>query len=111
MTDTSAAAMPPLTIAILSDQCLVWVGLQNIFENSTIVPIVVLPRQKKMPDLLRAESRPDLFILDVETERDTVGTLAQIREAARPVRSYCCAGLRIRAARAKRLPAASTASS
>jgi len=69
-------------IAILSNQCLVWLGLQHIFESSTIVPMVVLPRQKKIPDLLRAESRPDLFILDVETERDAVGTLAQIRESA-----------------------------
>ena len=36
MTDTSAAAMPPLTIAILSSQCLVRLGLKNILESSTI---------------------------------------------------------------------------
>src|SRR5574340_331255 len=30
-------------------------------------------------DLLRAESRPDLFILDLETEPDAPGTITQIR--------------------------------
>ncbi len=79
MTDTFAA-MTTLKIAILSNQCLVWVGLQNILENSKIVPMVVLPHQKKLPDLLRAESRSDLFILDLETEHNAFGAITQIRE-------------------------------
>ena len=81
MTDTRAA-IPTLTIAILSSHCLVWLGLQSILESSTSVPMVVLPHQKKLHDLLRPESRPDLFILDVDTERHAVGTLTQIRESA-----------------------------
>jgi DNA-binding NarL/FixJ family response regulator len=81
MTDTRAA-IPPLTIAILSSQCLVWLGLQNILESSTIIPMVVLPHHEKLPDLLRAESQPDLFILDADTERQAVDTLTQIRESA-----------------------------
>ncbi len=81
MTDTSAA-MPTLTIAILSSQCLVWLGLQKILESSVTVPMVVHPHLGRPSDLLPAESRPNVFILDLETERDAVGTLKQIRESA-----------------------------
>ncbi len=81
MTDTSAAS-PTLTIAILSSQCLVWLGLQKILESSATVPMVVRPYPGSISDLLRAECRPDLFILDLEPERDAIGTLTQIREAA-----------------------------
>ena len=79
MTDTSAAS-PTLTIAILSSQCLVWLGLQKILESSATVPIIVHPYPGRTSDLLRAERRPDVFILDLETER--VGTITQIRESA-----------------------------
>ena len=82
MTDTSAAAMPPLTIAILSSQCLVRLGLKNILESSTIAQMVVLPPQNKLPNLLHADSRPDLFFLDADTECHAVGILTQIRESA-----------------------------
>ena len=79
MTDTSAAS-PTLTIAILSSQCLVWLGLQKILESSATVPMIVHPYPGRTSDLLRAERRPDVFILDLETER--VGTITQIRESA-----------------------------
>ena len=79
MTDASIAS-PTLTIAILSSQCLVWLGLQKILESSAIVPMVVHPYPGRTSDLLRAERRPDVFILDLETER--VGTITQIRESA-----------------------------
>ena len=79
MTDTSAAS-PTLTIAILSSQCLVWLGLQKILESSATVPMVVHPYSGWTSDLLRAERRPDVFILDLETER--VDTITQIRESA-----------------------------
>ena len=103
------AVMPTLTIAILSSQCLVWLGLQKILENSATVPMVVHPYSGWTSDLLRAERRPDVFILDLETER--VGTITQIRIPPRPVRSSCCASSRTRTVRARRLSAASTASS
>lgn len=75
------AAMPTLTIGILSNQCLVWLGLQKILESSATVPMVVLPHQERISDRLLAECRPDVFILDLETEHDILGTIKQIREA------------------------------
>lgn len=74
--------IPILTIAILSSQCLVRLGLKIILESSSIVRMAVLPEQNKLHDLLRADSRPDLFILDADTERHVVGNLTQIRESA-----------------------------
>ncbi|HEU5406645.1 MAG TPA: hypothetical protein VFU48_02690, partial [Nitrospira sp.] len=76
------ATMPTLTIAILSSQCLVWLGLQKILESSATVPMVVHPYPGRTSDLLRTECRPDVFIVDLETERDVLSTLKQIREAA-----------------------------
>ncbi|BFU93217.1 MAG: DNA-binding response regulator [Nitrospira sp.] len=75
-------AMPTLTIAILSSQCLVWLGLQKILESSATAPKVVHPYPGSTSDLLRAECRPDVFIIDLETERDALSTLKQIRETA-----------------------------
>ncbi len=77
-----SAAMPTLTIAILSSQCLVWLGLQKILESSVTVPMVVHPHLGRPSDLLPAESRPDVFILDLETERNVLGTIEHIRESA-----------------------------
>jgi DNA-binding NarL/FixJ family response regulator len=81
MTDTSAE-MPVLTIAILSSQCLVWLGLQKILENHATVPMVVLPHLWRPSNRPPAENPPDVFILDLETERDTLGAINQIRESA-----------------------------
>ena len=81
MTENSVP-MPTLTIAILSSQCLVWLGLQKILETSTTVQMVVHRYPGRTADLLRAESRPDVFILDVETEPDVPGTINQIRTSA-----------------------------
>ena len=75
-------AIPTLTIAILTSQWLVRLGLKSILESSTVAKMVVLPHQNKLPDLLRADSRPDLFILDADTEHHAVGILTQIRESA-----------------------------
>ena len=74
--------MPTLTIASLSSQCLVWLGLQKILESSTTIPMVVYPYPGRTADLLRAERRPDVFIVDLETERDALGTITQIRASA-----------------------------
>lgn len=81
MTDTSGAR-PPLTIAILSSHCLVWCGLQKILESCATVPMVVHLHPCRTPDGFLAESRPDVAILDLETERDAIGTITQIRKAA-----------------------------
>lgn len=81
MTDTSAAKLP-LTIAILSSQCLVWYGMQKILESRASLPIVVHPSSGSLTELFRTDRRPDVFILDMETERDAVGTIKQIRESA-----------------------------
>ena len=56
------------------------VGLQKILESSATVPMIVHPYPGRTSDLLRAERRPDVFILDLETER--VDTITQIRESA-----------------------------
>ncbi|HWF61386.1 MAG TPA: response regulator transcription factor [Nitrospira sp.] len=78
----SSAALPTLTITILSSQCLVWLGLQKILESSTTVPMIVHSHQGRTPDQLLAMCRPDVFILDLETERDALGTIVQIRGSA-----------------------------
>ncbi|MDF0665468.1 MAG: response regulator transcription factor [Nitrospira sp.] len=81
MTDRSTAT-PTLTIAILTSQRLIWFGLQKILERSTTLPMVLRPYPERTSDLFRAESRPDLFILDLGVERDAIDTITQIREAA-----------------------------
>ena len=81
MTDLSAAS-PALTIAILSSQCLVWFGLQKFLESSATVPMVVHPSQWRISGGFPTETRPDVVILDLETERDAIDTIKQIREAA-----------------------------
>jgi DNA-binding NarL/FixJ family response regulator len=62
----------PLTIAILSRQCLVWLGLQNILESSTTLPMVVHPHAWRVPDGSLPATQPDVFILDLETEPDAL---------------------------------------
>jgi DNA-binding NarL/FixJ family response regulator len=81
MTD-GGATTPVLSIAILSSQCLVWLGLQKILESNPSIPMVVHPHTGRTADLLHAEGRPDVFILDLETERDALGTITQIRDSA-----------------------------
>jgi DNA-binding NarL/FixJ family response regulator len=75
-------ARPPLTIVILSRQCLVWVGLQKILESSTTLPMVVHPHQGRTAAGVPPEIRPDVVILDLESERDALTTILQIRESA-----------------------------
>ena len=92
MTDTSAE-MPVLTIAILSSQCLVWLGLQKILESHATVPMVVLPHLWRPSNRPPAENPPDVFILDLETERDTLGAINQIRESASTSKIVLLCGL------------------
>ena len=92
MTDSSAE-MPVLTIAILSSQCLVWLGLQKILESHATVPMVVLPHLWRPSNRPPAENPPDVFILDLETERDTLGAINQIRESTPPSKIVLLCGL------------------
>ena len=76
------AGVPVLTIAIVSSQHVVCFGLQKIFELAETPRVVVLPHQRMTPDVLLPENHLDVVILDVETERDVIGGIRQIREAA-----------------------------
>lgn len=73
---------PIRTIKILTDQWLVWYGLQNTLESSLTVPMVVHPHPRRTPDRSPAEIRADVFILDLETVRNVCGTIKRIRESA-----------------------------
>ena len=81
MHDTSFPSRP-LTISIMSRQCLIWLGLQKILESSATIPMVVHPHLQRTPDECSPVIRPDVIILDLETERDVTRTLTQIRESS-----------------------------
>ncbi len=71
--DCMTRAVPPvpsIILAIISDQYLVWFGLQKMFERIKTPRIVVHPHQRVTPDLFLAEKRPDVFLLDLETHQD-----------------------------------------
>ncbi|MBH0203094.1 MAG: response regulator transcription factor [Nitrospira sp.] len=79
---STSAASPSLMIAILSRQCLVWLGLQKVLEGRATVQMVVPPYQWRIPDGFPSGTRPDVVILDLETAPDAIGTVKQIRESA-----------------------------
>ena len=81
MSDASTV-VPSRTLAIISNQHLVRLGLQKIFESRETVGIVVRLHSKMTSAVLLAERQPDVFILDMETEQDAVSTIEQIRESA-----------------------------
>lgn len=72
----------PLTIAVISRQPLIWLGLQKMFERAETPRILMRLHPQMMPDALRVEQQPDVFILDLENERDAVGLIKRIRESA-----------------------------
>ncbi|MBH0204189.1 MAG: response regulator transcription factor [Nitrospira sp.] len=81
MTGTSTV-VPSLTIAIISSQYVVRLGLQEMFRNGETRQILVQPHQRMTPDVLLPEKCPDVVILDMETERDIIGSLRQIKASA-----------------------------
>lgn len=81
MTATSINT-PPLTIEILTSQSVVWCGLQKILESSLTHSMVVHPHRRRTRGAPLTEMRADVFILDLETERDALGTIKQIRESS-----------------------------
>ncbi len=79
--DRGGSLEPSLVIAIVSSDCLVCLGLQTILGNGK-TGYVVQMHQRMSPELLLAERRPDLFIFDLETNRNAVDTIKKIRESA-----------------------------
>lgn len=77
-----ATVLPSITLAVISRQYLVRLGLQSILERSETIRIVMHPYQRMMPDMLLTEERPDAFVLDLETNRDAIDMIRQIRESA-----------------------------
>jgi DNA-binding NarL/FixJ family response regulator len=73
---------PSLSLTIISNQYFGWLGLQKAFECVEDIRIVVQLHLRMTPAVLLAERQPDVFILDMETEQDPVGTIRQIRESA-----------------------------
>ena len=78
----AAAVLPSITLAVISSQYLVRLGLQSILERSETIRIVMHPYQRMTPDLLLIETRPDVFVLDLETNRDAIDMIRQMRESA-----------------------------
>lgn len=76
---TSARVLPSLTIAVISRQSFVWVGLQSILAR---MGTVVHVHPWRMPDVLRIEPFPDVFMLDLETNQEAIDRIRQIRELA-----------------------------
>ncbi len=80
----STTFVPTLRIAIISRHHLAWLGLQSIFESCTTRRFIVQQYQRITSDLRLPEDHPDVFILDMETERDSVGAIKWIRASAAP---------------------------
>jgi DNA-binding NarL/FixJ family response regulator len=78
----ASTVVPSLTIAIISSHYVVQLALQEIFRSSKTLQIVGQPHQRMTPDALLSEKRPDVVILDMETERDTIGSISLIRASA-----------------------------
>ncbi|MBK9306925.1 MAG: response regulator transcription factor [Nitrospira sp.] len=78
------SAVPTLTVAIVSRHHLLLLGLQKMFESKRTehLRVVVHQHQRMTPAVILPENRPDVIILDMETERDTLGTIRHLREAA-----------------------------
>lgn len=74
--------VPLLTVTIISGQPLAWLGLQKVFESSNMIRVIGQPLQHIVTKTLITEHRPDVIILDTETERDIIGTIEHIRKFA-----------------------------
>lgn len=88
----ASVVIPRLTIVIVTEQYLVWLGLQKLFE-SRAPQIVVLPQQTMVSEALLMERPPDLIILDTETIRDPASSIGQIRESASSSKIVLLSGL------------------
>ena len=82
MSNGMSTMVTSITIAVISRQYLIALGLQNVFECAATLRFVKHLHPQMMPDALRAEPQPDAFILDMENEQDAIGLIKQIRESA-----------------------------
>jgi DNA-binding NarL/FixJ family response regulator len=72
-----------IKVAIISGQYLVWIGLQTILESSNRgFQVVGNPSQSVASPELLTECRPDVIIIDMETERDALKSIARLRESS-----------------------------
>lgn len=71
-----------LTLEVITKQCLVGFGLHRIFERSKTMKVVLREHAQLTPNVLSLEPRADVFIIDLETNRDTINLVPQIRESA-----------------------------
>ena len=77
---TGADSVPPsLTIAVISRHSLIYLGFQSILAG--VGTVVHLP-PGVLSEALRTERYPDLFVLDLETDRDAIDRIRQIRNVA-----------------------------
>lgn len=77
MTDPMGQAV---TITIISSQQVLLFGLKKLLESCETLRILVHPYHRLTSEALSLEDRPDIFILDMETTRDSVGAIKQMRE-------------------------------
>lgn len=89
----NSSAPATLRIAVLTKQWSVWFGLQQIFESNRRPPIVLLPPQGGRPDTSPTGAPADVFILDLENERDAIGTIEQIRRSHLTAKIVLLSGL------------------
>lgn len=71
-----------LTLEVITKQCLVGFGLHRIFERSKTMKVVLREHAQLTPNVLSLEPRADVFIIDLETNRDAINLVPQIRESA-----------------------------
>lgn len=90
---TAGTVLPTFKIAIFTNQWPVRLGLQKILEGGLTVPVAVLPPQWGRPDSLPTGTEPDVFILDLETERNVLGTITRVRELAPACKLVLLCGL------------------
>jgi DNA-binding NarL/FixJ family response regulator len=88
----ASLVIPSLTMVIVTEHYLVWLGLQKLFE-SRAPQIDVLPHRTIVSEALRMEKPPDLVILDTETIRDPTSSIRQIRESASSSKIVLLSGL------------------
>jgi DNA-binding NarL/FixJ family response regulator len=79
---TDPALPPPTVIAIISKHHIMVLGLQRLLESREAHHVIVHAYHRMTPEVLLPENRTDIFILDMETEPDSIDTIKRMREAA-----------------------------
>ncbi len=69
-------------VAFISRQYIVWKGLQKILEATEAGRIVVQLYQQVPPSSVLSTNPPDLFLLDLELQRDLSGLIRRLRVEA-----------------------------